>query len=1020
MPAPTSMFIWPGVFEGFGTHGKGFGGSAINHGLACLSAVLKKNGYPCFLVDMRSCNSWEHFEQVIKVQKFDVVMIGFLSVDESYADKAIRIIKKLFPDKPIIAGGVHLTFNGIKEFSVVDTIVWGEGDEVILDLVKKVELREILPKHIVSSVVKNLDSLPVVDRALFNQGCEKNNPMMPLLPPSFYTINFSRGCSFSCSFCLESKNLLWKGQRLRNPESCVDEIAEILRGEKDGLGSLMIHDDSFPPKRTWAERFISSWDERLPRIPWWCQMRADFICKNEDLISHLSRLGMTWCSIGIEGSQRMLDFYNKKETTEEIVRACDILHENQINIFGNYIMGAPTETKQDIEELCTIVKRIRPEQHSASTYTAYPGSLLYDFCIENNYFVGDGTKESDHYSMARHPYERKIVGVDYDYIRQKQNELSSNYTGALIRYDPRKNTSSKSKAKAIPLDINSSIDLDGKPKVSIIMLSHNRPQFLPQAINSVLAQTIKNWELIIVDDYSTEPEVQGILEQAVKDKRIRAFKTNFDVDNISLLWNRALDNAAGEYIALLDDDNRKKPSFCQEMSKYLDEHQEVDAVACFNAPFRSGDPLIESGDAIWDGPRHMTKANILEGNKVDSGTMMFRKSVVNKIGWFDERLRTEDDWDFVMRIVHNAKGFGVVPKPLAEYRWHADNRVYHSTELGFYPTHDFIMKEKIPRIGKKVCLVLLHPDTDRITLSQNNVLRGICNAMNKISWADFSPCPMSKINHLANDYDIIIVFMSFHFSLEKMEIAKSKGRSLVTYQCEDPHTLKDNLERAKFADYVFTNDISIKADYEKVVGRGRCGFCPSISLDSIGLEFRDSAEKKHEVIFFGHAYDSRVELVRQLIPKLKKGQLKIVGGGWENKGFSGVYCFGEVPEQEALRIMEESKIVVLFNRRKTDLGGNITALAPQSVVRGYFEIASGSLILLDDERKHHSLNDEVIHYSDVEDLVSKIKFYLSHEKEREEIAKRAKESALTNFTYEKRIHDLVNKVRSMRYDILIR
>jgi spore maturation protein CgeB len=681
-------------------------------------------------------------------------------------------------------------------------------------------------------------------------------------------------------------------------------------------------------------------------------------------------------------------------------------------------MGAPTETKQDIEELCEIVKKIRPEQHSASTYTAYPGSLLYDYCIDNGLFVGDGLTQKDHYSMARFPYERKIVGVDYDYIRQKQHELSSRFTGALRTYDPRQNTTTKKAARPVELNVDSSHKRI-KPKVSIITLSHNRPQFLPQAINSILSQTMKNWEMIIVDDFSTDPGVQDVLESAVRDPRIRAFKTNYDVNNISLLWNKAIDFSEGEYIALLDDDNRKKPTFCEEMSGYLDKHPEVDAVACFNAPFRSGDPLMQSSDAVWSAPSTMTKKNILEGNKVDSGVMMFRKSVIEKIGWFDERLRTEDDWDFVMRIVHNANGFGVVPKPLAEYRWHADNRVYHSTELGFYPTHDFIVNEKIPKLGGKTRVLLVHPDVDKITLSQNNVLRGIINAMEVISWADFSHIDKSHLIEANPGNDIVVVFMPFQLTVDDMTMAKSKGKEVVTYQCEDPHSLKDNIARAQFANYVFTNDISVKDEYEKIVGKGRCGFCPSISLDSIGLQFRETpVKKRHDVLFYGFAYESRVELLKQLSPKLKKGQLKIVGGGWSpvNSPLE-VPLLGELTEQESIETLEEAKIVILFNRRNTDLGGNTEALVPKSVVRGYFEIAAGSLVMIDDERRHHQLGDNVVYYSNADDLAGKIKYYLSHEKEREAIAKKAKDKALKEFTYKKRISDLMNKIRSLRYHI---
>lgn len=258
------MIVWPGIYLGWESLGSGFENSSMNHGLASISAVLKTAGYPCFCVDLRSFKSWDHFDKVIRQQKFDICLVGFLSVDHASADKAIRIVKRAFPSKPIIVGGVHVTFNQLTSFSTADTVVWGEGDEVILDLVKTHLSGKQLPRHVVASVVKNLDGLPVVDRSLFNLEYEKNNPFLPLLEKPFYTVNFSRGCAFSCSFCLESKNLLWKGQRIRSADKCIDELESIARGGI-GIGSLMIHDDSFPSKREWIENFIDRWTKNTPK-----------------------------------------------------------------------------------------------------------------------------------------------------------------------------------------------------------------------------------------------------------------------------------------------------------------------------------------------------------------------------------------------------------------------------------------------------------------------------------------------------------------------------------------------------------------------------------------------------------------------------------------------------------------------------------------------------------------------------------------------------------------------------------
>ena len=416
------LFIFPGIYLGWNILGKGFEQSAINHGLCSISALLKSQGYDCFLMDLRSFTGWQHFKDTLINLNFDVVIIGFYSVDQSYADRAIRLIKEHYPDKPVIAGGVHITYNQIKSFSLADCVVWGEGEYVVSHLLNLVKNKKSLPSLISAPIIENLDTLPFIDRGLFNSEYEKNNPIFPLLPIPFYTVNFSRGCPYSCSFCLESKNILWKSYRMRTPESCIEELNTIQKnGER--IGSLMIHDDLFPP-RSWCDKFIILFRKHCNRIPFFCQMRADWICNNEGLIPDLAKIGLTWVSLGIEGSQKMRDFYNKRLTTDKIIKAAKILHSNKINIFGNYILGSPTETEEDIDELEEIIKVIKPEVHSPSIYTAYPGSKLWDYCVVNNLFVGDGTKEEDHYSLTRFPYERKIKGIDYDFIRKKIGEFT--------------------------------------------------------------------------------------------------------------------------------------------------------------------------------------------------------------------------------------------------------------------------------------------------------------------------------------------------------------------------------------------------------------------------------------------------------------------------------------------------------------------------------------------------------------------------------------------------------------------
>lgn len=421
--------MYPALLSGWASyipHG-GNESSYMNHGFAMLSAVLKRAGHEPFLVDMRSLNSWEHFEQLIRTADYEFAMMTWLSCDDASARQAAAIMKRTRPDKFIVAGGIHLSVTQATEYPNIDSIVRGEGEEHILEIAQCIEAGRHPGRIYTVRPVPDLDTLPFVDRNFFNPEMEETSPLLPLLPEPFITIVAGRGCWGKCTFCAPSRELIsGRKIRIRTPEHFIEEIC-LLNSRPGGIGSLMIHDDLLGSK-SWMARFIDLWRSRLPRIPFFCQLRADTILRMRELIPDLADIGLTWVSLGLEsGSQRMLDFLQKGVTVEQNIEASEILHNNRVNIFANYILGLPTETKEDLDATERMLSIIKPEWHSASTYTSYPGSYLYEWIQQNDYWVsGD-----EHYSRIRYPYERMIRGVDYDEVRRRFGEWNANYKSAL-------------------------------------------------------------------------------------------------------------------------------------------------------------------------------------------------------------------------------------------------------------------------------------------------------------------------------------------------------------------------------------------------------------------------------------------------------------------------------------------------------------------------------------------------------------------------------------------------------------
>ncbi len=111
-----------------------------------------------------------------------------------------------------------------------------------------------------------------------------------------------------------------------------------------------------------------------------------------------------------------------------------------------------------------------------------------------------------------------------------------------------------------------------KPLVSIIIPCYNASKTIAQTIESVLAQTYDNWEMIIVDDCSTDTTAEVIARYQERDKRIKYIKTEQPSGSPATPRNTALDNARGEYLAMLDSDDSWIPEKLQEQLEFARKH----------------------------------------------------------------------------------------------------------------------------------------------------------------------------------------------------------------------------------------------------------------------------------------------------------------------------------------------------------------------------------------------------------------------------------------------------------------
>jgi glycosyltransferase involved in cell wall biosynthesis len=186
------------------------------------------------------------------------------------------------------------------------------------------------------------------------------------------------------------------------------------------------------------------------------------------------------------------------------------------------------------------------------------------------------------------------------------------------------------------------------PRVSILMGTHNRADFLPKTVGSIRAQSFTDWELIIADDGSIDstPVVAGRL--ASQDARIVYIRTDHN-QGISKNYNTGLRLARGEYIAMIDDDDPwLDPKKLEKEIAFLDSHSEY-------AGCGGGVVVIDAKEKelyryLKPEKDEEIKKLMLFSNPMANSTTLFRRSLGEKVGWYDETIRYAGDRDFWLKM----------------------------------------------------------------------------------------------------------------------------------------------------------------------------------------------------------------------------------------------------------------------------------------------------------------------------------------------------------------------------------
>ncbi|HHH41321.1 MAG TPA: B12-binding domain-containing radical SAM protein [Chloroflexi bacterium] len=418
-----TTLIYPGIAGlGFNSLKLGMEAGWISHGLASLSSAAKAEGFEVDLIDLRALSGWDHFREVLAERDPDVIGVTMMSVDYNPAFKAISIAAEVKPELVTIIGGPHVTIALMDSLRIphVDYLVTGEGEVTFPKLLHAIEKGEPPSSRVLRGEPPDLDAIPFTDRSLFldewrKWGYDLDSPEVPFveeLPPPFVTIIAGRGCLYHCAFCKPGEDYLFgKRTRRRSVDNVIEEIRHLV--DEYHIASFMFHDDCLTEDREWVMEFTDKYIAEGFTMPFFCQSRADIIVKHEDMVERMAEAGLKGYFIGFEsGNDRVLKFIRKGTTVEQNRQAARICRKYGISIWANYMMGLPTETREEVLDTVRLMKEIDPDYYSPAFFTPHPGTDLYDYVVEH-----DLSRITDYDSYRRNPTEPKIKGQDYEFLK---------------------------------------------------------------------------------------------------------------------------------------------------------------------------------------------------------------------------------------------------------------------------------------------------------------------------------------------------------------------------------------------------------------------------------------------------------------------------------------------------------------------------------------------------------------------------------------------------------------------------
>lgn len=206
-----------------------------------------------------------------------------------------------------------------------------------------------------------------------------------------------------------------------------------------------------------------------------------------------------------------------------------------------------------------------------------------------------------------------------------------------------------------------------RPLISVVMPVHNAEKYLKPAITSILTQTCRDFELIIIDDASTDRSKEII--KTITDKRVRLIRNEFQC-GVAASLNTGLKLARGRFIARMDADDISYPQRFEKQVKFLLEFPNIGIVGTWvNVIGRDGEIIYSKKMPTM---QSQIKNNVFYKDVLIHPSVMLRKLLIDKHGSYEEAYNGAEDYDLWLRLALHTE-IGNISQVLFQYRAHGSS-----------------------------------------------------------------------------------------------------------------------------------------------------------------------------------------------------------------------------------------------------------------------------------------------------------------------------------------------------------